>query len=157
MPPEIIVGIIGVETRWGRVMGRNPALDAPGDAVVYTRAAPNTSRPGLETFPAGGAQRSDDPLDHEGSFAGAMGYNLVMPSSYKYAVDLTVTDTCQPVGPGGCYRQRDGRFKQHGWVRRRSGGGAGAGGEPRGWRNISRLNTAFRSWRPGADPDPAAG
>ncbi|STH80091.1 membrane-bound lytic murein transglycosylase B [Escherichia coli] len=23
VPPEIIVGIIGVETRWGRVMGKN--------------------------------------------------------------------------------------------------------------------------------------
>ena len=28
VPPEIIVGIIGVETRWGRVMGKTRLLDA---------------------------------------------------------------------------------------------------------------------------------
>ncbi len=28
VPPEIIVGIIGVETRWGRVMGKTRILDA---------------------------------------------------------------------------------------------------------------------------------
>ncbi|MBF3355611.1 lytic murein transglycosylase, partial [Leptospira borgpetersenii serovar Hardjo-bovis] len=28
VPPEIIVGIIGVETRWGRIMGKTRILDA---------------------------------------------------------------------------------------------------------------------------------
>ncbi len=34
VPPEIIVGIIGVETRWGRVMGKTRILDALADALL---------------------------------------------------------------------------------------------------------------------------
>ncbi len=100
---------------------------------------------------------SDDPLDLKGSFAGAMGYGQFMPSSYKqYAVDfngdghINLWDPVDAIGSVANY------FKQHGWV---SGDlvAVQALGQAPGWRMVSRLNTAFRSWRPQADPDPAAG
>lgn len=44
VPPEIIVGIIGVETRWGRVMGKPGSSTRWRRCRLATRAAPNTSR-----------------------------------------------------------------------------------------------------------------
>ncbi|NGH41055.1 murein transglycosylase B, partial [Escherichia coli] len=83
VPPEIIVGIIGVETRWGRVMGKTRILDALATlSFSYPRRAEYFSSE-LETFLLMARSESDDPLDLKGSFAGAMGYGQFMPSSYK--------------------------------------------------------------------------
>lgn len=50
VPPEIIVGIIGVETRWGRVMGKTRILDALATlSFNYPRRAEYFSGE-LETF-----------------------------------------------------------------------------------------------------------
>ena len=100
VPPEIIVGIIGVETRWGRVMGKTCILDAL--ATLFLLMA---------------RSEQDDPLDLKGSFAGAMGYGQFMPSSYRqYAVDfngdghINLWDPVDAIGSVANY------FKQHGWV-----------------------------------------
>ncbi len=89
VPPEIIVGIIGVETRWGRVMGKTRLLDALATlAFDYPRRAEFFSRE-LETFLLMARDENADPHELRGSFAGAMGYCQFMPSSYKsYAVDF---------------------------------------------------------------------
>lgn len=148
VPPEIIVGIIGVETRWGRVMGKTRILDALATlSFSYPRRAEYFSSE-LETFLLMARSESDDPLDLKGSFAGAMGYGQFMPSSYKqYAVDfngdghINLWDPVDAIGSVANY------FKQHGWV---SGDlvAVQALGQAPGWRMVSRLNTAFRSWRP---------
>ncbi|KAA2007897.1 murein transglycosylase B [Escherichia coli] len=90
VPPEIIVGIIGVETRWGRVMGKTRILDALATlSFNYPRRAEYFSGE-LETFLLMARDEQDDPLNLKGSFAGAMGYGQFMPSSYKqYAVDFS--------------------------------------------------------------------
>ena len=89
VPPEIIVGIIGVETRWGRVMGKTRILDALATlSFNYPRRTEYFSGE-LETFLLMARDEQDDPLNLKGSFAGAMGYGQFMPSSYKqYAVDF---------------------------------------------------------------------
>ncbi|MBD5704953.1 lytic murein transglycosylase, partial [Citrobacter freundii] len=69
VPPEIIVGIIGVETRWGRVMGKTRILDALATlSFNYPRRAEYFSGE-LETFLLMARDESDDPLDLKGSFA----------------------------------------------------------------------------------------
>lgn len=45
VPPEIIVGIIGVETRWGRIMGKTRILDALATLSSTTRVARSISLP----------------------------------------------------------------------------------------------------------------
>lgn len=117
VPPEIIVGIIGVETRWGRVMGKTRILDALATlSFNYPRRAEYFSSE-LETFLLMARNEQDDPLDLKGSFAGAMGYGQFMPSSYKqYAVDfngdghINLWDPVDAIGSVANY------FKAHGWV-----------------------------------------
>ena len=116
VPPEIIVGIIGVETRWGRVMGKTRILDALATlSFNYPRRAAYFSSE-LETFLLMARNEQDDPLDLRGSFAGAMGYGQFMPSSYKqYAVDFNgdghanLWDPVDAIGSVAHY------FQQHGW------------------------------------------
>ena len=118
VPPEIIVGIIGVETRWGRVMGKSRILDALATlSFNYPRRAEYFSGE-LETFLLMARDEQDDPLNLKGSFAGAMGYGQFMPSSYKqYAVDfsgdghINLWDPVDAIGSVANY------FKAHGWVK----------------------------------------
>lgn len=118
VPPEIIVGIIGVETRWGRVMGKTRILDALATlSFNYPRCAEYFSGE-LETFLLMARDEQDDPLNLKGSFAGAMGYGQFMPSSYKqYAVDfsgdghINLWDPVDAIGSVANY------FKAHGWVK----------------------------------------
>lgn len=118
VPPEIIVGIIGVETRWGRVMGKTRILDALATlSFNYPRRAEYFSGE-LETFLLMARDEQDDPLNPKGSFAGAMGYGQFMPSSYKqYAVDfsgdghINLWDPVDAIGSVANY------FKAHGWVK----------------------------------------
>lgn len=118
VPPEIIVGIIGVETRWGRVMGKTRILDALATlSFNYPRRAEYFSGE-LETFLLMARDEQDDPLNLKGSFAGAMGYGQFMPSSYKqYAVDfsgdghINLWDPVDAIGSMANY------FKAHGWVK----------------------------------------
>ncbi|SQJ98737.1 murein hydrolase B [Escherichia coli] len=118
VPPEIIVGIIGVETRWGRVMGKTRILDALATlSFNYPRRAEYFSGE-LETFLLMARDEKDDPLNLKGSFAGAMGYGQFMPSSYKqYAVDfsgdghINLWDPVDAIGSVANY------FKAHGWVK----------------------------------------
>ncbi|MEW7000643.1 lytic murein transglycosylase B [Serratia ureilytica] len=116
VPPEIIVGIIGVETRWGRVMGKTRIIDALATlAFNYPRRADYFAGE-LETFLLMSRTEGDDPLELRGSFAGAMGYGQFMPSSFKsYAVDfngdghINLWDPVDAIGSVANY------FKAHGW------------------------------------------
>lgn len=114
--PEVIVGIIGVETRWGRVMGKTRIIDALSTlAFDYPRRA-KFFESELEVFLLMSRSEGYDPLDLKGSFAGAMGYGQFMPSSFKsYAVDfngdghINLWDPVDAIGSVAHY------FQAHGW------------------------------------------
>ncbi len=86
--PEYIVAIIGVETKYGRIMGRYRVLDALATlAFDYPARAP-FFRKELEEFVLLTREESLKPTAPLGSYAGAMGGSQFMPSSYrKYALD----------------------------------------------------------------------
>lgn len=95
VPAEIIVGIIGVETVYGRNTGRFRVLDALTTlAFSYpespTRAARMEFFKGeLENALLYARKDGIDPLTLLGSYAGAIGLPQFMPSSImKYAVDF---------------------------------------------------------------------
>ncbi len=118
VPPEIIVGIIGVETRWGRILGKTRTIDALSTlAFAYPRRADYFSGE-LESFLIMARDEGFDPFGPKGSFAGAMGLGQFMPSSFhSYAVDFTGDghrDLWNPVDAIGSVANY---FKGHGWRR----------------------------------------
>jgi membrane-bound lytic murein transglycosylase B len=88
IPAEIIVAIIGVETRYGNFTGRYRILDSLTTlAFGYPKRA-DFFRGELEQFLLLSREESVDPRSSKGSYAGAMGKPQFIASSYRrYAVD----------------------------------------------------------------------
>lgn len=93
VPPEVIVGIIGVETIYGRFMGNFRVLDAlttlsfdyPSTANRADRQA--TFRKNLEDYLVWTRDSQIDPTTVLGSYTGAIGIPQFLPSSIvQYAV-----------------------------------------------------------------------
>ncbi|HMN21138.1 MAG TPA: lytic murein transglycosylase B [Ottowia sp.] len=96
VPPEIIVGIIGVETIYGENTGKYRVLDALATLsfdfpAAHPRAEARRAffQRELEHFLTLVDHSGTDALQPRGSYAGAMGLPQFMPSSWRrYAVDF---------------------------------------------------------------------
>ena len=96
VPAEIIVGIIGVETIYGRDTGSFRVMDALATLAFdfpasHPRAAERSAyfQSEIEQFLTLQNRLGTDPFEAKGSYAGAMGMPQFMPSSrIKYAVDF---------------------------------------------------------------------
>jgi len=88
VPEEIIVSIIGIESRYGRSKGRHKTFDSLGSlAVTEGRRADYFQREWVKFILIANNQGLS-PLQVKGSYAGATGYPQFMPTSYEaYAVD----------------------------------------------------------------------
>jgi membrane-bound lytic murein transglycosylase B len=90
VPIEIIVGIIGVETYFGRITGGNRVLDALATLAFDYPPREKFFRNELVEFLLLVREEQMQATDAVGSYAGAMGRPQFMPSSYRaYAVDST--------------------------------------------------------------------
>lgn len=118
VPAEMIVAIIGIETRYGGNMGGYRVIDALATlAFNYPRRSKFFTKE-LENYLLLTRDQGVDPVALKGSYAGAMGFGQFMPSSYRaYAVDFNGdgqvdiwTDTEDAIGSVANY------FAEHGWM-----------------------------------------
>ena len=117
VPPELIVAIIGVETRFGGNMGSYRVLDALSTLAFDYPARSKFFTKELENYLLLTRDQNIDPTTLKGSYAGAMGFGQFMPSSYRhYAVDFNGDgrvdiweDTEDAIGSVANY------FAEHGW------------------------------------------
>lgn len=88
VPPEVIVGILGVETRYGGNTGSFRAVDALATVAFDGSRRQGFFRNELKELLLLAREKGVDPLEIKGSYAGAVGLPQFMPSSYrKFAVD----------------------------------------------------------------------
>ena len=119
VPKEIIVAIMGIETRYGRIMGNYRVIDSLTTlGFDYPRRSKFFKDELIKYFLLT-RENNLDILSVKGSYAGAMGYGQFIPSSYRaYAIDFdgdgyvdlfnSIEDS---IGSVANY------LKVHGWVR----------------------------------------
>ena len=89
VPPEVVTAIIGVETWYGRYMGKYRVLDALATLAFDYPPRSRFFRSELEQYLLMTREQGLDPTVLMGSYAGAMGYGQFISSSYRhYAVDF---------------------------------------------------------------------
>jgi membrane-bound lytic murein transglycosylase B len=117
VPAEVIVAIIGVETRYGQNKGSFRVVDALSTLGFDYPPRAKFFRKELKQFFLLAREQKQDPLTLKGSYAGAMGYGQFIPSSYRaYAIDYTEdgfadiwNNPTDAIGSVANY------FKRHGW------------------------------------------
>jgi membrane-bound lytic murein transglycosylase B len=89
VPAQIIVAIIGVETRYGAITGKHRVLDALHTLGFHYPRRGAFFREQLSHFLRFAREEGLDPTQPTGSYAGAMGMPQFMPDSFRvYAVDF---------------------------------------------------------------------
>lgn len=118
VPREIIVAIIGVETYYGRNMGKWRVIDALATLAFDYPPRADYFRSELEAFLLFAREAGMDALEVRGSYAGAIGIPQFMPNSYRrWAVDfdgdgvaLLRSSPTDAIGSVGNF------LRSHGWV-----------------------------------------
>lgn len=87
VPPQIIVAIIGVETRYGRFEGKFRVIDALSSLAFNYQHRSHYFKYELEQYLLLTRENGLNPLDLYGSYAGAVGKSQFMPDNYRqYAI-----------------------------------------------------------------------
>lgn len=93
VPAEIILAIMGVETRFGGNVGSFRVIDALSTLAFQYPPRSKFFRSELKHFLILSREEAMPPLEPVGSYAGAMGLGQFMPSSFRaYAVDFDGDD-----------------------------------------------------------------
>jgi len=143
VPPEYVVGIIGIETAYGVNFGKKKVIDVLTSKAMLGDRRENFYTKQLEKFLIMTRQAGLTASELMGSNAGAMGYGQFIASSYlNFAVDFNndgVTDLWNAQDAIGSVANY---FAQNGW--RRSISQVAVRAKYRGNR-FKRLNTGYKT------------
>lgn len=117
--PEIIVGIIGVETRYGRNTGSYRVIDSLSTLAFDYPPRSKFFRSELKHYLLMTREENLDPLSLKGSYAGAMGQPQFISSSFRsYAIDFD-GDGKRDIwnNPADAIGSVANYFVRHGWKR----------------------------------------
>ena len=117
VPPQIVIAILGVETRYGRHQGNYRVLDALTTLAFDYPPRAKFFRSELEQYLLLTREEGIDPLALKGSYAGAMGQAQFISSSFRnYAVDFD-GDGKRDLwnNPSDAIGSIANYFKVHGW------------------------------------------
>ncbi|MCL1078652.1 lytic murein transglycosylase B [Parashewanella spongiae] len=115
--PQIIVAIIGVETYYGKYLGKHSVLDALYTLGFYYPPRAKFFRGQLGDLLKLTKEEHLDINNLKGSYAGAMGYGQFIPSSYRYyAVDFDGNGSRDLIGsPADAIGSVANYLHKHGW------------------------------------------
>jgi len=118
VPQEYILGIIGVETRYGENVGKNRAIDALAAMGFNNPRRGKYFRKELEDYLLMTRRTGLDPLRPMASYAGALGLCQFMPSNIKrYGVDFDGRGGINLWTPQDAIASVANYFNKHGWQR----------------------------------------
>lgn len=119
VPAEIIVGIIGVETIYGRNTGSFNTLSALSTLAFDYPPRADLFRRELEALFLLARNQGRNPLDYKGSYAGALGLPQFLPSSVmKFAVDFDGNGVIElTASPADAIGSVASFLAEHGWQR----------------------------------------
>ena len=118
VPEEIIVAILGVETRYGKSMGSHAVINSLSTLSIDFERRKEFFQTELSSFLKLAKSDGIDPLTTQGSYAGAMGIPQFIASSYQaYAIDFDgdgkrdlINSYTDAIGSVANY------FKLHKWI-----------------------------------------
>ena len=142
VPQEYILGIIGVETRYGGNVGKNRAIDALSAMGFNNPRRGKYFRKELESYLLMTRRTGLDPLQPMASYAGALGLCQFMPSNIKrYGVDFDGRGGINLWTPQDAIGSVANYFNKHGWRR----GGTVAVPAMASNRKYRTMKTGFKS------------
>ena len=120
VPQEYILGIIGVETRYGGNVGKSRAIDALANMGFSNARRGKYFQSELESYLLMTRRTGLNPLNPMASYAGALGLCQFMPSNIKrYGVDLDRSGSCNLWTPSDAIGSVANYFSKHGWKKGR--------------------------------------
>jgi membrane-bound lytic murein transglycosylase B len=116
VPPEYIVGILGVETIYGGNLGKTRVLDSLSTKAFRSGRRQKFFRNELRKFLLMAKSEGLNPTTLMGSSAGAIGLCQFMPSNFKpFGVDFDRSGSCNLWSPKDAIGSVANYFKKHNW------------------------------------------
>lgn len=116
VPAEYIAAIIGIETVYGKNVGKYPVFDTLATLAFEDNRRNNFFKSQLEEFILLSYRADIDPKNTKGSYAGALGLGQFMPSNYMYyGVDYDKDGSINLYHPKDTIATIANYLKMHGW------------------------------------------
>jgi len=118
VPPEYITAIIGIESFYGKNVGKYPVFDTLVTLAFETNRRSKFFKKELKAFLMMTHKEKSNPKKFKGSYAGAMGLGQFMPSNYhKVAIDFDKSGKVDLNDPDDAIGSIARYLKRSGWKR----------------------------------------